>query len=208
MIADIQHLGRTIVIGKPGGEPMPFSCRVESTTTDHRHTEWMCHPLELRHHAGGFAIHNKSCLLPCAVVKCEVGRHLANSAHELLRAVPADGRGADAAIIADRRHRNDAGTACAIEVLAQSPVGALGLFVIVGTNQAVENLPDREWQIVLVLVEHATHLLKQLQRRSSWSPRSEAAHARSHSAGTTQKSSGVCVIGDAHEFFPCQSPRS
>jgi len=38
---------------------------------------------------------------------------------------------------------------------------------------------------LLVLVEHATHLLKQLQRRSSWSPRSEAAHARSHSAGTT-----------------------
>src|SRR5262249_11738090 len=60
--------------------------------------------------------------------------------HELLRAVPADGRGADAAITADRRHRNDAGTACAIKVLAQSPVGALGLFVIVGTNEAVENL--------------------------------------------------------------------
>ena len=69
VIADIQHLGRTIVIGKPGGEPMPFSCRVESTTTDHRRTEWMGHPPELRHHAGGFAIHNKSCLLPCAVVK-------------------------------------------------------------------------------------------------------------------------------------------
>ena len=167
MIADIQHLGRTIVIGKPGGEPMPFGGRVEPTTTDHRHTEWMCHPLELRHHAGGFAIHNKSCLLPYAAVECEVVRHHANSAHEVLDAVPAVGRGDDAAIIADRRHRNDAGTACAIEVLAQSGVGALGPFVIVGTNEAVENLPDREWQVVLVLVEHAAHLLKQLQRRSS-----------------------------------------
>jgi hypothetical protein len=38
---------------------------------------------------------------------------------------------------------------------------------------------------------------------------SEAAHARSHSAGTTQENSGVFVIGDAHECLVArQSPRS
>src|SRR5262245_55680246 len=147
----------------------------------------MRHPFQLRHHASGFADSDQSRLLPCSAVELEVSRHRADGAHELFRALPTVGLGDDAAVVADHIHRNDTSPASAVKVLAQPRVSALSLLVLVGSDQAVENLSDGERKINLVLVQHATHLIEQLQCCATRCPRCEAAHTCTNPLRTTEQ---------------------
>src|SRR5262245_30991834 len=81
------------------------------------------------------------------------------------------------AVIADDVHRNAAGAAGAVEVLRQALVSAFRLLVVVGTDEAIEDLTDRQRQMRGVFVEHAPHLIEQCERGLFGRPGREATHA-------------------------------
>jgi hypothetical protein len=49
-------------------------------------------------------------------------------------------------------------------MLDQSPIGALGLLILVSADEPIKNLSDGEREIILVFIEHAPHLIEQRQR--------------------------------------------
>src|SRR5262249_40257419 len=53
-------------------------------------------------------------------------------------------RHGDAAVVADRLHRNETGVTSAHQMLAQALISPLGLLVAVSADQAIEDLPQRE----------------------------------------------------------------
>src|SRR5215510_2158881 len=147
----------------------------------------MCYPLELQHHARCFTGHDHSCLLPSATIKLEISRHRADGAHELLGARPAVGLRDDAAVVADHIHRDEAGTAGAIEMLAQARVGTFCLLVFVGADETIKNLPDSQRQILLVFSKHTAHLLEQRLRLAAWCPLCKPTHMCTHQLGATEQ---------------------
>src|SRR5262249_39593097 len=48
VVADMQHLGRTIMLGERDGELVPVGGGVETAAAHHRHAEWMGDTVELR----------------------------------------------------------------------------------------------------------------------------------------------------------------
>jgi hypothetical protein len=56
----------------------------------------------------------------------------------------------------------------------------------VGTDQAVKDLPQRQRQVLGVLVEHSLHLVEQRAGLVAWTPIGEAASARPAPLGTAE----------------------
>jgi hypothetical protein len=96
-----------------------------------------------------------------SLVEREVGRPCPDGGHELLAAFPIVRRKHGAAVVADHAHADDRSPAGAIQMLAEALVSALGLFIAVRADEPIEDLPDRQRQIVGVFVEHAPHLIEQ-----------------------------------------------
>jgi hypothetical protein len=84
-----------------------------------------------------------------------------------------------AAVIADGVHLDQAGAAGADQMLAQPFVGLLGLLVTVGADKAVENLTQRQWQMIGILAEHGIYPREQGKRFCPWRPvgKSACSHA-------------------------------
>jgi hypothetical protein len=112
------------------------------------------------------------------------------------------------AIIADRVHGNQAGTAGAIEVFAQSRISALGLVIVVRADEAIENLADGQREEGLVLVEHAMHLIKQIECRSSRCPWSESANSSTNALGAAKDGQRVAlgIFERGHHFRARTAP--
>src|SRR5262249_2609912 len=53
-----------------------------------------------------------------------------------------------AAVIADRLHGDETGAAGTHQVLAETGIGLFGFLVAVGADEAVEDLPERQWQVI------------------------------------------------------------
>src|SRR5262249_62296141 len=80
-----------------------------------------------------------------------------------LRARPHVRRDGGAAVIADRLHRDETGAAGAHQMLAKTGIGLFGFLVAVGTDEAVEDLPERQRQVILILAEHGIEASQQLE---------------------------------------------
>jgi hypothetical protein len=126
------------------------------------------------------ALRDHAARLPGAVVEGEVLFHGADGRHELPGAVPVIGLGDGAAVIADDVHRDDARAAGAIEMFGQPLIGPLGFVVVVGTDEAIEDLADGQRQVVDILVEDALHLIEQRERSLLGRPGGEATHTGAH----------------------------
>src|SRR5262249_53892473 len=148
---------RAIMTSQRSGKIVLVGEAVEPAARHHRRAKRMGYPFQLRHHACGLADHDLAFSLSGAAVELEALRHRTNGAHKMLVAIPAVGLGDDTAVIADRTHRNDAGTASAIEMLAQPVVGLLGLLVAMRPNEAIEDLSQCERQIFGIFGEDRAH---------------------------------------------------
>src|SRR5262249_60890292 len=109
---------------------------------------------------------------------------LARGVEPLLRARPHDGLLDDAAVVADGVHGDSTGAASTVEMLAEALIGVLSLVVAVRADEAVENLPDGQRQVVRVLAEHGFDARNQGERLLLRRPRCKPAHSRALALGS------------------------
>ena len=104
-------------------------------------------------------------------VEPKVGDGVADGRDQVLGIVPRRRRPHVDAIVADRIEPHEAGAAGSVQHLAKTVVRLLGLVVSVGADQPVEDLADRQRQVLAVLVEHGVDLLEQRQALGARPPR-------------------------------------
>src|SRR6516165_6314499 len=92
-----------------------------------------------------------------------------------------------AAIIADRIHGNDVSAPCTVEMFAEPFVGLLGLLVAVGPDEAIEDLPQGERQVVGIFNEDAADQFEQRESVRARRPRCKTADPRSPTLCATEQ---------------------
>ena len=76
-------------------------------------------------------------------------------------------------------------------MFGQALIRAFRLLVVVGANEAIEDLTDGQRQVIDIFVEDALHLIEQRERSLLGRPGSEAAHARAHTLHTAEQMHGL-----------------
>src|SRR6516164_3001151 len=145
VVTNIDHFGRALVFGKRGREFVFVGEALETAAAHHRDAERMRDALELRHHTARLADHDQPCRLSDPMIERDALGHGADGRHELLGVLPVIGLGDDAGVVADDVHRDVVGAvaaaAGAVEMLDEALVRAVGLLVLVGTDEAIKDLP-------------------------------------------------------------------
>jgi len=157
---------------------MLFGEAVETAGGHDRDAIGLGHAGQLRRHACRLADHGKAGLLPFSAVEHESIGLVAHGVEKFLRAHPHVRRDDRAAVVADCLHGNKTGAAGAHQMLAQARIGVLGLLVAVSTDQAIENLPQRQRQVIGVFTEDGVDAREQLKSTLLRRPCRESTRAR------------------------------